>query len=1395
MAETFGVAASAITVVGLSANVASLCIQYSKDVKNARNDIARIHQEVTDLKAASEAVLRLLKSANGTRLQASQELHATLENSSSQLQELENELTPGTPRRAMKRIGFRALKWPFDSRDVEKMVQGFGRCTQIVSLALQVDQTSIILDLDQKTVLDKLPVAEGATFDSHAEEHNPTCQRDTRVDLLREISRWADNPRAEAVFWLNGMAGTGKSTISRTVARSFSKTGQLGASFFFKRGEGDRGGASKFFTTITAQLVKRDPALALRVKTAIDEDPNIFGKAVREQFEKLMLLPLSKIPQDALKFDTLVIVVDALDECERDEDVRLIINLLSRTNALQSPRLRIFMTSRPELPIRLGFNAVKGTYQDLVLHEIPEPVIEHDLSAYFKHELAKIRDNYNNSVPEDQQLLPTWPGQLEIQILAKMAVPLFIFAATVCRFIEDTAWHDPVGQMEKVLAYRTRIHDYELNKLDATYRPILDQLLVGKTDRARSALAEDSLSFSFPLLPTTMRTRSTAAATPTRSDSQTLDVPPESLPEPFPEAITSLTEEQLDRRIQEAREQRRLQRKRQYLAALEKGETPPCELNEADVAGGDRPHKRARSPSEGLGSQIPLPTLTYRGSSQTELATFLSNLKARFVLLGFDRDIDRVLYTTACFVGPISNRWANYLTKQKGSDLTAVSWGELETWLYAGLGGGDEATRSYTMHMQLETTYQRPDEPFSAFLERFEAVEMGDPDEVPERTRTMRLIVKLTPELRAQITGDLPTTRSELVAKARRAELVLGTLKDPGQNGAGAELLLGTLKKDPSQNGTGTPRKATGGPATGRGGCSVAAVQQQHPLAFSYDSKLVASASNDKTVRIWSADTGELQQTLEGHADPVWSVAFSYDSKLIASASNDKTVRIWSADTGELQQTLKVHSNPVNSVAFSHDSKLIASASNDKTVRIWSADTGELHQTLEGHNDWVSSAAFSFDSKLIASASNDKTVRIWSADTGKLQQTLEGHNNWVWSVAFSHDSTLVVSASFDKTVRIWSADTGELQQTLEGHNDPVNSVAFSHDSKFIASASNDKTVRIWSADTGELQQTLKGHSDSVNSVAFSYDSKLIASASNDKTVRIWSADTGELQQIFEGHSDWVNSVVFSYNSKFIASASIDKTVRIWSADTGELQQTLASYNDSVNLVTFSYDSEPMVSASLDNTVRIWSADTGELQQTLEGHNDPIISVAFSYDSKLVASASYDKTVRIWSADTGELQQTLEGHNDPVNSVAFSYDSKLVASASYDKTVRIWSADTGELQQKLEGHNHAVRSVAFSYDSKLVASASYDKTVRIWSADTGKLQQTLEGHNDPVNSIAFSHDSKLVASASDDKTVRIWSADTGNCLRIVNLGAVSWSLTFDRAGQTLLTDADLSQRLL
>lgn len=334
-----------------------------------------------------------------------------------------------------------------------------------------------------------IPTANEAAFDSRAEEHNARCHPDTRIDLLNQIQAWIEDTDGDCIFWLNGVAGTGKSTISRTIACRFKEQGLLGASFFFKRGERDRGDAALFFTTIADQLVAKEPRLLPFVREAIESDPRIATKALKEQFEKLILQPLSQIHRGAEGHQTIAIVIDALDECEHDNDIKLIIYLFSQMGVLPFARFRIVITSRPDLPIRLGFQGIRSKYQHVALHQLPEPVLEHDISVFLKHELARIRDDYNIGTFDVLQLPPDWPSDNDMKALVQMAIPLFIFAATVCRFLNHKT-SNPADQLRKVLSCRSS-RDSGFDQLDSTYLPVLNQLVAGRTDEERSHLLSE----------------------------------------------------------------------------------------------------------------------------------------------------------------------------------------------------------------------------------------------------------------------------------------------------------------------------------------------------------------------------------------------------------------------------------------------------------------------------------------------------------------------------------------------------------------------------------------------------------------------------------------------------------------------------------------------------------------------------------------------------------------------------------------------------------------------------------------------------------------------------------------------------------------------------------------
>ncbi|KAI2864664.1 hypothetical protein CBS13152_11162 [Aspergillus niger] len=268
-----------------------------------------------------------------------------------------------------------------------------------------------------------LPFAKGAFFGSFEDQHEDECLAGTRTELLRQVQDWGRSSD-KCIFWLSGMAGTGKSTIARTVARMFKEDDMLGASFFFKRGEGDRGSAVKFFPTIVKQLAVHIPQMVPGIRKAIEDDPAIPGNSLRDQFNKLILQPLLTVDHGKVMKST-VIVIDALDECEPEEDMEIILDLLPEVETATNMAIRFFLTSRPEIPIRCGFDEIdKSKHQNTILQDLDEDVIKHDIALYLREEFSKIQQKRRHALP------PGWPGEEKIEAIAMIARPLFIFAAT-----------------------------------------------------------------------------------------------------------------------------------------------------------------------------------------------------------------------------------------------------------------------------------------------------------------------------------------------------------------------------------------------------------------------------------------------------------------------------------------------------------------------------------------------------------------------------------------------------------------------------------------------------------------------------------------------------------------------------------------------------------------------------------------------------------------------------------------------------------------------------------------------------------------------------------------------------------------------------------------------------
>lgn len=224
------------------------------------------------------------------------------------------------------------------------------------------------------------------------------------------------------------MAGTGKSTIAKTIAYSYSQQGRLAASFFFSQGGGDASSARKFATTIAVQLAERVPETKPHICYAIERNSTIMSQSLMDQWSDLIIKPLSKL-DGAGSSPPYLIVVDALDECANETEAGIILKILAKNQSLKS-RVRFLITSRPAVHIRFPFYHISnGERTNFILHNIETAIVDRDIAIYLTHELRRIGDEQmHSSTP--------WPDEYEVSRLTKKSSGLFIWAATTCRFID-----------------------------------------------------------------------------------------------------------------------------------------------------------------------------------------------------------------------------------------------------------------------------------------------------------------------------------------------------------------------------------------------------------------------------------------------------------------------------------------------------------------------------------------------------------------------------------------------------------------------------------------------------------------------------------------------------------------------------------------------------------------------------------------------------------------------------------------------------------------------------------------------------------------------------------------------------------------------------------------------
>ncbi|KAG8849678.1 hypothetical protein FRB91_009688 [Serendipita sp. 411] len=1149
------------------------------------------------------------------------------------------------------------------------------------------------------------------------------CTAETCETILANLMGWAYNsdPNQAKVYWLTGMAGTGKTTIAYTFCERLKQDGILGASFFCSTIANDTHKMDYVFPTIANALGVHSQRVADALLGAL-EDTKVADMTLEDTFTALISGPAS-IDRSPFHGRTRIVVLDGFDQVEDRSRVEALFSLI--LEHIDGVSLKFFISSRPlfdkldEATQLLRYNLDSRLERD----------VRKDIALYVRQRLGLLAIRLGDK-------REGWPTEDQVDAVVGRATPLFIYAATVCAYVGERSNSQIKRRLQAVIdnAPVKGSTQSPTSKVDALYAQIIDAAsgefnndikdILGLIIVARDHLSIRSIaSLLFPSDRADGESRVSDAVSSLRS---VLSVPSDQdegikvIHSSFPDFLTD-----------------RDRSKEHYYKRSE------C-------------HRKAATNCLHLMEAL----LDKDGTWG------LQDLDASLVDVQNRADISSEL-AYACI------HWISHVIE--AYHLEAVSAMELESdilsffnirvirWLahMSVLGKVDHAAESLR---KLELENMAPIKVCRASMEA-------------RRLTSASLDVLYDRPLRIYYSGLMQLPKKSEIAKELRKnwnwevtsglpeywERCEGVLQINGRFLGGHWVRSVIFSNDGRMIAACTRDEICVWSIEGlKELCTLMPLGDVSCIALSSNGKSVVAGLKEGSIRIWEVETKNERVLDVGIDGEITCIAFVGSDQEIIYGS-EMSIGRYSLKSSQRLADVKMELTG-ECLSFSRDGRK-ALLESGGCINVINAETGKDITMLEFPGTRVLSAALSRDGKRVASILGDYTIRISDVQSGIEEAQLVGHQKEVRCVAFSGDDKRIVSGSFDKTIRIWNVSDGKEEMRLKGGWGI--SVAYSDDGRRVASGDDFERVWIWSVEPGLEERQPSADQCVVTSLALSSDGQRVFYAhKGGRRIRIRNVANGMEERPLIVGRDHMNTIAISNNRKYVAMA-VGNELLIYDTTERSTYPITQGHDDLILSVAFSPDEQKVVTGSFDKTIRIWNVVKKrskwmlglepqpelELELELKGHGDGVWSLAFSPDGSKLVSGSGDNTIRIWNLQTRSHMITLKGHTHTVLSVAFSPDNQKVVSGSHDKTVRVWNVETGEEQRK-QIYNSSVMSATFSSNSSKIACGCSDATIHVWDLEGGKLA-ILEGHADAVLSIAFSSDDQKVVSGSCDTTVRLW----------------------------------------
>ncbi|KAL5512428.1 hypothetical protein ACEPAG_3420 [Sanghuangporus baumii] len=1226
------------------------------------------------------------------------------------------------------------LKRVFDATSIQK-IDEFERA--LANFKQQIEsgvilQTAVV-SMRTPGAIDELVLRQRLNPSLSDAFNRPTCLPDTRTDIRKKILEWAFADSEQNIFWLHGVAGSGKSTVSTTIVQHLRDMSRLGAFLFFERGKSE---PSSVIRTIAYKLALYDSSIGESILEKTNEDKDIFSSLSEDQFTKLLLRPLSEMSKEG----PIVIVLDALDECGTTES-RLMLMQLFRNGFSRLPKnFRFLITSRREADI------------DRVLSSQPESILaeELDYTSSTSHQdvLSYLRIEMQTHVKDQVSIPEDWPWDENIMQLGKAAGGLFIWASTAVKMVRNSDDHFYhlnclVSDSKSVSGfgldelYGTVLRDsgilWEEERSRQRFRKVLALLLLSKAPIS-SRMIDDLLGFRPHESCTLILSKLQSLV------SYTIEGPVSLFHTSFSDYLTS-SKHSHEPWFINVLDARQLIVERCFCIMENMLHFNMCNLETSFVHNDDVQGISDRV-KECIPSHLEYVCMHWAQHLcdvpySPDLLDKLSDFAYKSLLFWFE-----VLSLVKMFVR-VANR----------SLLQAVMW--------------------------IEST----ETDVTSFLR--DASELATIFAIPIMESTPHIYVTMIPVSKdeSMVSAHYSTQMSSMVhVQTIGSKRPLGHMRvlEGHKDVVWSVAVSSDGRLIASDSGDGTIKVWD----FHSGEVIITLEDNSCQVSFFPDGRRLASVSyvRDGGLRIWDVQTGEVILGPLHGKDQMHSVAISPDGTRVASRHSNGWIVLWDMSVGTELKRFDVDRADVSCVVFSPDGTLLASGSADGSASIWEIDSGEpTFRTLAGIrtesfflrllSQPCHLVSFTPDSKYIVSSCPTQ-IRIHEVESGSVAFVFCGSDGeYAFGVralsCFPCGTRAVVECDSERySFSVLDLTNGKVVSgPFEGHMGEINSVAITPDGRHIISGSEDGTVRIWdTAAANDGSKTFEAHRNILN-VIISDDESRIASCSG-KSIIIWDTQTGDVVLGPLDAGD-VTCMAFSPDNSRLVSGS--DRISVWDVATSQLVFSPIEGHSGIFCIVISPDGTLIASGQYDGTLKVWEIVTGQdIIEPLDVFTGEVTSLEFSPNGNRLVSGSKNGNITVWNTVTWEVISEFSSEHGCIYSIRFSPDGTQLAFESYRGydavIVTVLDVEQGHvIADPFELPEYAASLLAFSLDGLYYVAANkylrYISVRKLLDADGARstCDPRMFHYFDEMTSPSFasSRNGSRIVSCLDEETIRVW----------------------------------------